>query len=169
MRGLGGVAIRGDDLPRDVAPIPVRPVWQLTDAEERRTRQVEADYEPGAAGRAVAPRGVTRPRRPDAARRAAAEGLSRLLDRSGASVLGLWLIALSLGAAHAIQPGHGKSLVAAASVGERGGWMRGVVLALAITAAHIGGVLAVAWPSGRPGRSRYPDINREPGARRPAS
>ena len=49
----------------------------------------------------------------------------RLLDRSGASVFGLWLIALTMGAAHAIQPGHGKTLVAAAALGDRGGWWRG--------------------------------------------
>ena len=85
--------------------------------------------------------------------------LSRLLDRSSASGLGLWVIALTLGAAHAIQPGHGKSLVAAASVGERGDWRRGIVLALVITVAHMGGVLAVTAALWLTRSSRYPDIN----------
>lgn len=158
LRGLGGVVIRGDGLPGDVSAIPVRPVWQLTDAEERRTRQLDAGFGPGG-GRAVAS-----PARPAAASRSrggpAAEGLSRLLDRSGVSVLGLWLMAMSLGAAHAIQPGHGKTLVAAASVGERGGWFRGTALALTITVAHIGGVLAVALALWASRSSRYQDINR---------
>ena len=47
VRGVGGVVIRGDDLPSDVTKIPHRPVWQLTDAEERRTRQLEVEFEPG--------------------------------------------------------------------------------------------------------------------------
>ena len=160
LRGNGGVVIRGDDLPRDIAQIPLLPVWQLTDAEERRTRQLEADFEPGTskpeATSAVATideaRGPSRSRIP-------AEGLSRLLDHSSASGLGLWLIALTLGAAHAIQPGHGKSLVAAASVGERGDWQRGMLLALIITVAHMGGVLAITAVLWVTRSSRYPDIN----------
>ena len=47
-----------------------------------------------------------------------ADRLSRLLDRgSGASWLGLLLIAAGLGAVHAIQPGHGKTLVSAIAMG----------------------------------------------------
>jgi len=89
-----------------------------------------------------------------------AEGLSRLLDRSGGSVLGLWVIAFALGAAHAVQPGHGKSLVAAASLGGGGRWYRGALLAVVITAAHVGGVMAVALALWSTRSSRYPDINR---------
>jgi nickel/cobalt exporter len=159
VQGMSGVVIRGDDLPHDVTKIPNRPVWQLTDAEERRTRQLEVHFEPGGGKTGEAPtrpaieaRGPSRSAPP-------AEGLSRLLDRSSVSGLGLWLIALTLGAAHAIQPGHGKSLVAAASVGERGDWQRGIVLALAITLAHMGGVLAVATALWVTRSSRYPDIN----------
>ena len=59
--------------------------------------------------------------------------------RAGAvPLIGLWLVALGLGAGHAIQPGHGKTLVAATVVGERGGWGWGVVLALVTTAASAG-------------------------------
>ena len=155
LRGVGGLETRGDDLPVNVNLIPVRPVWQLSDAEERRTRQLDALFEP-AAGRVVAAPAIPRGGRA----RPEAEGLSRLLDRSGASVIGLGMIALALGAAHAIQPGHGKALVAAAAVGEHGGWARGVVLALAITVAHVGGVLAVAVALWATRSTRYPDINR---------
>jgi len=166
LRGLDGVVIRGDDLPGDVAQIPVRPVWQLSDAEERRTRQAEVRFDTAAAGGAGGDPAGSLPGRGVTGRRGAtrpgiaAEGLTRLLDRSPASGLGLWLVALSLGAAHAVQPGHGKSLVAAASVGDRGGWHRGVILALSITVAHIGGVMAVACALWLTRSTRYPDINR---------
>ena len=160
VRGLSGVVVRGDDLPSDVTKIPNRRVWQLTDAEERRTRRLEVEFEPGGdiTGEAPAPPAAIESRTPPRSGRPA-EGLSRLLDRSSVSRLGLWLIALTLGAAHAIQPGHGKSLVAAASVAGRGDWQRGVVLALVITSAHMGGVLAIATALWVTRSSRYPDIN----------
>jgi nickel/cobalt exporter len=159
LRGVDGVVIRGDDLPGDVTLIPHRPVWQLTDAEERRTRQLEADIEAGdsESDETPAPSSNNAGKPPRSS--VPAEGLSRLLDRSSASGLGLWLIALTLGAAHAIQPGHGKTLVAAVSLGERGDWRRGIVLALAITLAHMGGVLAVATALWATRSARYPDIN----------
>ena len=47
VQGMNGIVIRGDDLPSDVTKIPNRRVWQLTDAEERRTRQLEIQFEPG--------------------------------------------------------------------------------------------------------------------------
>jgi nickel/cobalt transporter (NicO) family protein len=159
LRGVGGVVVRGDELPGDVTLIPLRPVWQLTDAEERRTRQLQVDIEPSGRETDATPArpsiGAGEPSRSSIP----AERLSRLLDRSSASGLGLWLIALTLGAAHAIQPGHGKSLVAAVSLGERGDWRRGIVLALTITLAHMGGVLAVATALWATRSSRYPDIN----------
>ena len=55
IRGLG-VSIAGDSLPPDVESIPIRPVWQLTDAEERRTKEVTVSFStagpppPGRAG-----------------------------------------------------------------------------------------------------------------------
>ncbi len=156
LRGLDGVAIKGDGLPGEVAAIAIQPVWQMTDPEERRTRQVVADYAPGSEKQVPA----AVPPEKKAPIRSASDGLSRLLDRSRIPVFGLWLIALGLGAAHAIQPGHGKTLVAAASVGEGGGWSRGVILAITITIAHIGGVLAVAAILWATRSTRYPDINR---------
>src|SRR5262249_54800095 len=71
--------------------------------------------------------------------------LSRLLDRTGSlSIAGLIALALGLGAVHALQPGHGKTLVAATVLGERGSWLRGVLLALGTTLTHTGSVLRVA-------------------------
>ena len=36
--------VRGDDLPGDVETIAIRPVWQLSDVEERRTKYAEVDF-----------------------------------------------------------------------------------------------------------------------------
>jgi nickel/cobalt exporter len=163
LRGLGGVAIRGDDGAQDVQQVPVRPSWQLTDAEERRTKQIAVQYDVAAA-RVAPPAGDPEPPPPIRATHRPAQPsgrLSELLDRAaGISLGGLWLIALGLGAAHAIQPGHGKTLVAAAVVGQRGGWLKGVLLALLTTLAHVGGVLAVAALLVATRSARYETINR---------
>ena len=45
VRGRDGVRIEGDTLPEDVDQIAIRPVWQLGDDEERRTRQTELPSE----------------------------------------------------------------------------------------------------------------------------
>lgn len=45
VRGVGGIRIDGDDLPTVVDQILIRPVWQLSDEEERRTKQVEVRFE----------------------------------------------------------------------------------------------------------------------------
>jgi nickel/cobalt exporter len=54
------------------------------------------------------------------------------------------MLALGLGAVHALQPGHGKTLVAAGVLGEHGSWLRGLLLGLLITLTHTGSVLLVA-------------------------
>ncbi len=166
-----GVMLPGYDGPEDVADVPIRPVWQLTDAEERRTKRVELDYETAALPKAVGPVPVveqpqprTTPTRPAASRaRPPATGsnsLSRLLDRaSGTSGLFLWLLSLGLGAAHAVQPGHGKTLVAAATLGERGSCLRGLALALVTTLTHFSSVLLIAALIGVMRTTRYTEIH----------
>jgi ABC-type nickel/cobalt efflux system permease component RcnA len=60
--------------------------------------------------------------------------------------LGLWvlfsaaLIAAGLGALHALEPGHGKTIVAAYLVGSRGTARHAVLLGIVVTAAHTAGV-----------------------------
>ena len=54
------------------------------------------------------------------------------------------LAAFLFGSAHAFTPGHGKTLVAAYLVGERGTVGHAVILAVATTVAHTGSVIAVA-------------------------
>src|SRR6202166_3948298 len=50
------------------------------------------------------------------------------------------MIAAGLGALHALEPGHGKTIVAAYLVGSRGTPRHAVLLGLIVTAAHTAGV-----------------------------
>lgn len=168
IRGQGGARIEGYDGPPDVEQVAIRPVWELTDAEERRTKQVDVRYR-SATVAAVAPPKETRldgDREAPAAPPATSPGpgaagagggarawvLSRLLDRgAGLPWAVLALIALGLGAAHAIQPGHGKTLVTAAALGPGARFYQPALLGLATTVAHVGSVLliaAVLWSTG---------------------
>jgi nickel/cobalt exporter len=52
--------------------------------------------------------------------------------------------AFVLGAAHAIQPGHGKTIVAASSLGPDFGPIRGALLGLATATAHMASVALIA-------------------------
>jgi len=53
------------------------------------------------------------------------------------------LVAIGLGAFHALEPGHGKTLVAAYLVGSRGTAWHAVLLGLTVTASHTIGVYAL--------------------------
>ena len=63
--------------------------------------------------------------------------------------LSLWflftaaLIAVSLGGLHALEPGHGKTIVAAYLVGSKGTARHAVLLGLIVTASHTAGVFAL--------------------------
>ena len=53
------------------------------------------------------------------------------------------LVAFGLGAVHALSPGHGKAMVAAYLVGERGSTRHAVALGLTVTITHTAGVFAL--------------------------
>jgi ABC-type nickel/cobalt efflux system permease component RcnA len=162
-----GLAVTGYDGPPDLAAVPSRPVWQLTDDEERRTKAVEVAFAPAAVASAISPyqhpssnkgETATRPTRP--AHVGAGSGLAGLLDRAAGYSLPLVLLAaFGLGAAHAVQPGHGKTLVAAASLSGRGGPLAAAFLAMVATAAHTGGVAAIAAILWWTGTDRYRQID----------
>lgn len=70
-------------------------------------------------------------------------GLPALFDSSLG--MGLLLVAAFLfGAAHAFTPGHGKTLVAAYLIGERGTVRHAILLATVTTLTHTGSVIIVA-------------------------
>jgi ABC-type nickel/cobalt efflux system permease component RcnA len=60
---------------------------------------------------------------------------------------GLWVLlglAVFFGAAHALTPGHGKTLVAAYLVGEHGTAWHALILGLVVTLTHTGSVIVLA-------------------------
>jgi len=71
------------------------------------------------------------------------QGLPALFD-TNAGLGFLLLIAALFGAAHALTPGHGKTLVAAYLIGERGTMFHAWMLGLIVTLTHTGSVIAVA-------------------------
>jgi ABC-type nickel/cobalt efflux system permease component RcnA len=81
--------------------------------------------------------------RPSLAADLARRGLPALFD-SPLGVGVLLFAALVFGAAHAFTPGHGKTLVAAYLVGERGTVGHAVLLGITTTVAHTGSVLVIA-------------------------
>lgn len=151
------VTATGYEGPPDLESVPYRPLWQLSDVEERRTKAVDVAFSPPL-GIAIAPPTPTaaspapQPTEP----KGATSGLAALLDRASRHSLPLVLLAaIGLGAAHAIQPGHGKTLVAAASLSTRGGPLAVALLALVATIAHVGGVVAIAAILWWTGTDRY--------------
>jgi ABC-type nickel/cobalt efflux system permease component RcnA len=167
VRGTNGVIVSGDDLPHDVDEIAIRPLWLLSDAEERRTKQVEVRFHDASAQaprlalrareRALArdPIGSSREAAPASPRGRVGGGLNRLarlLDQStGISWSVLLVLAMALGAAHAIQPGHGKTLVTAVALGPEARIYQPALLGLATAVAHLSTVLAIAvalWYTG---------------------
>jgi ABC-type nickel/cobalt efflux system permease component RcnA len=112
----------------------IRTDFQFTDP-----REGEAPAEPGKEGSAGFASSAS-PSRP------AGED-SSLLRLFLDSRRGFWLLlvlAAGLGAVHALTPGHGKTLVAAYLVGERGTVWHAVVLGLVTTLTHTGVVLVLA-------------------------
>ncbi|MGH7377805.1 MAG: sulfite exporter TauE/SafE family protein, partial [Candidatus Methylomirabilales bacterium] len=66
--------------------------------------------------------------------------LISLKELSPAIVLFALLVAFALGAFHALEPGHGKTVVAAYLVGSRGTARHALLLGLIVTASHTAGV-----------------------------
>jgi nickel/cobalt exporter len=80
--------------------------------------------------------------------RVADAGFARLI---AGRHLGLWVVLASLaaavfwGAAHALSPGHGKTIVTAYLVGQRGTPRHAALLGLIVTATHTAGVFALGF------------------------
>ena len=78
--------------------------------------------------------------------RAADSGFARLIGRRHLSALVIvasLAAALFWGAAHALSPGHGKTIVTAYLVGSRGTPLHAALLGLIVTATHTAGVFAL--------------------------
>jgi ABC-type nickel/cobalt efflux system permease component RcnA len=80
--------------------------------------------------------------------RVADAGFSKLITRSHLSLLVILVslgAALFWGAAHALSPGHGKTIVTAYLVGQRGTPWHAALLGLIVTATHTIGVFALGF------------------------
>ncbi len=138
VRAGSGARLAGYSGPANVEDVPIQPTWMLSNEDERLTKEVEATYT-RSAGIPLEP---TRASPPSATTPIADPALSRLLDRSRGGLL--WLLAIMLGALHALQPGHGKTLAAACAIapGARAG--EPVLLGLATGLAHAASVMVIA-------------------------
>jgi nickel/cobalt exporter len=126
-----------------------RSLIELKPGDDAKLRTLKATirYEPPASAPAGEPELLPPPREtsdPSTANKSAGRsGLSLALDTQ----YGFWMIlvvCLGLGAAHALSPGHGKTLVAAYLVGERGTSLHAILLGLVTTLTHTGAVIGVA-------------------------
>jgi nickel/cobalt transporter (NicO) family protein len=82
----------------------------------------------------------------DGSRRPVADGgsFARLLDRRGVLLMLLAVLAaLALGAWHALLPGHGKTLMAAAMVGSGAGTRQAVTAGMSVAAMHTVSVIGL--------------------------
>jgi nickel/cobalt transporter (NicO) family protein len=124
----------------------------LKPGEEAKLRVIEATFSDGAApNTTVSPAGAASaqvaPEAAPAASKASEGERSSLLDLlldNNRGIIVLLFLAAGFGAAHALTPGHGKTLVAAYLVGERGTALHAVILGLVTTITHTGAVIALA-------------------------
>ena len=110
--------------------------------------RAEARYAPTGVALTAAPQADTTAATAAAATRFGqdefADLLSRTLDTPAALAAAL-LVAVGLGAAHALTPGHGKTIVGAYLVGSRGTARHALFLGLTTTITHTAGVFALGF------------------------
>jgi ABC-type nickel/cobalt efflux system permease component RcnA len=131
------------------AQLQLKPLTLLGPGEADRLREASASFsltaakEPaGAAAEEPAPMKVP-PEQPEASVWGVSS-LGELLLHRGEALWLLAAVAAFLGAAHALTPGHGKTLVAAYLVGERGTVGHALYLGLVTTLSHTGAIIAIA-------------------------
>jgi ABC-type nickel/cobalt efflux system permease component RcnA len=124
------------------ATLQTLPATQLQPGDDAKLRKAEATFT--IASTAERPgTSVPEPFAPSAERR----GFPSLYELFRDTQYGFWALlclAAAFGAAHALTPGHGKTLVAAYLVGERGTVAHAFLLGLVTTLTHTGVVIALA-------------------------
>ncbi|MGC2399792.1 MAG: hypothetical protein WA510_08415 [Acidobacteriaceae bacterium] len=138
-------------LAANVAALPAHVVVPAAAVTPRPSRQSARMVAPVAARPVLAPQ----PLRPEVSQPLHLQANQQSTPRSAftqlinAPRLSFWFllsaafIAMGLGALHAIEPGHGKTIVAAYLVGSRGTARHALLLGLIVTAAHTAGVFAL--------------------------
>ncbi len=159
VRARDGLELEGYHGPAHVEQVAIRPVWELSDLEERATKELEVRYQAPVSTALSTPKPEPEPE-PILAPKPQASTLSALLDRgSRLSWFVLAMIAMGLGASHAIQPGHGKTLVTAAAIRPGARFYHPALLGLSTTVAHVGSVLLIAAALWSTGTSRVESIH----------
>jgi nickel/cobalt transporter (NicO) family protein len=147
----GGTVISSDVATTSVTQrLTSYPTDQLRSPLNQRAASVTFNVDGGGVAVAVAPRvtpntrAVTGllPRGADRASRAFTSLVARH-DLTFAFALVALGIALGLGSLHALAPGHGKTVMAAYIVGQRGSLRQAALIGLTVTATHTAGVLAL--------------------------
>lgn len=122
-----------------------RPSRELRPGDDARLRTASATFRVWGKAETIAPSLAAKPASEDAV---GASGTQQtLLDLLLDPKRGFWvllLLAAGFGAVHALTPGHGKTLVAAYLVGERGTAWHAMLLGLVTTLTHTGAVLLLA-------------------------
>ncbi len=143
---------------RDVIVAPqTEPTRELTAypsallGSPRETTDIAASLVPGRAPRLLAASAETIQATTPAVASAGLTRSNQLADmlvsgsRSPWFVVLTLLVAIGLGALHALEPGHGKTLLAVSLVGARATFSQAAILAAALTVAHTAGVLALGF------------------------
>jgi ABC-type nickel/cobalt efflux system permease component RcnA len=123
------------------------PATDLKPGDEARLRQAAATFVLQPEAKAESAAAKPDPGEAPPAGPAGAHGDQGLLALLLDSRRGLWVLlalAAAFGAAHALTPGHGKTLVAAYLVGEQGTVWHAFLLGLITTLTHTGAVLILA-------------------------
>ena len=135
---------------------PHHPVLRPKPYSEPRSTAPMQQHRPVTQPSPSGPSTIARPEKPSEANlilrpNAIATPRSRFTQLLSAPKVGFWflltsaLIAAGLGALHALEPGHGKTIVAAYLVGSRGTSRHAVILGLLVTAAHTFGVYLLGF------------------------
>jgi ABC-type nickel/cobalt efflux system permease component RcnA len=139
-----GVTLAASSAPA-LSPTSLLTVYNDSISASGGTRRATFTYTPGAGTLALEGTAAVALAAPVAAR--ASGPLARFLqaDTITLTTIGLMLaIALAFGAVHALEPGHGKSIVAAYFIGTRGSAAQAALLGLMVAVTHSLGVFAIA-------------------------
>lgn len=175
LRASPPYALQSSSVPAQLDEVVTKSAWEMTPEQQDAARRVEATW--------ISPAGVAEEGAADEPRSAlpidsaspvlpaptalggeavaqSGQDLTDLLDRWSLKFSTILLgLAFFFGAAHAMTPGHGKTMVAAYLVGERGTLRHAVCLGLTTALTHTSSVLAVALLLRLAGRELTDKVN----------